>query len=70
MTIDNKLHDRAWKESAVAMELFTKTKRSPVITSETKNQGNRPERRQESRQVLNLERENTSCHTGKFTLMQ
>ena len=37
MTIDNKLHDSAWKHSEAVMQLFIRTKRSPVVTRENKN---------------------------------
>ena len=55
MTNKNKLHDSAWKESAVVMALFISTKRIPVVTLAIIIQGKRPKRWQESRQVLKLE---------------
>ena len=42
MTIENKLHDSACKDSAVVMDLFIRTKGSTVVTQEIKIKGNRP----------------------------
>ena len=39
---ENKLHDSAWKESAVLMDLLKRDTRSPVITLTINIQGNRP----------------------------
>ena len=40
MTIDNKLYDSAWKESAVLMALFIRNKGIPVVTLAIKIKGN------------------------------
>ena len=40
MTINNKLHESAWKESAVVVALFIRTKKIPVVKLAIKIKGN------------------------------
>ena len=42
MSIDNKIYDSAWKQSAVAMALFISTKGSTAVTPEIEIKGNQP----------------------------
>ena len=70
MNIANKQHDSSCKESDDVMDLSIGANRSPLVTLEIKSQGNRLYRHQDSRRVFNLEREKTSCNTGKYQLME